>query len=66
MPSTWTERARSSKVAEDRHIGFRWLAREARLPVERDAEHVFRALEAPIQRTCSSYGWYRNFMASQR
>jgi hypothetical protein len=53
-------------VAEDRHIGFRWLAREARLPVERDAEHVFRALEAPIQRTCSSYGWYRNFIASQR
>lgn len=36
----------SSKAAEDRHIGFRWLAREARLPGERDAEEVFRAVAA--------------------
>ena len=33
-----------AKAAEDRHIGFRWLAREARLPGERDAEEVFRAV----------------------
>lgn len=34
----------SAKAAEDRHIGFRWLAREARLTGERDAEDVFRAV----------------------
>ena len=33
-----------AKAAEDRHIGFRWLAREARLPGERDAEEVFRTV----------------------
>ena len=39
-----TARRDSSKAAEDRHIGFRWLAREARLPGERNAEEVFRAV----------------------
>ena len=34
----------SGKAIEDRHIGFRWLARGARLPGERDAEEVFRAV----------------------
>jgi uncharacterized protein (DUF2267 family) len=37
-------RGDSSKAAEDRHIGFRWLARRALLPGERDAEEVFRAV----------------------
>jgi uncharacterized protein (DUF2267 family) len=39
-----TARRDSSKAADDRHIGFRWLAREAGLPGERDAEEVFRAV----------------------
>jgi uncharacterized protein (DUF2267 family) len=37
-------RRRAAKAAEDRHIGFRWLKREARLASERDAEAVFRAV----------------------
>jgi len=41
---TGSRRRDSAKAAEDRHIGFRWLAREARLPGESDAEDVFRAV----------------------
>lgn len=33
-----------TKAAEDRHIGFRWLSREAGLATEQDAEGVFRAV----------------------
>lgn len=38
----------AAKAAEDRHIGFRWLAREARLPGERDAEEVFRGVAGEL------------------
>ncbi len=37
-------RDREAKAAEDRHIGFRWLSREAGLADEEDAEAVFRTV----------------------
>jgi uncharacterized protein (DUF2267 family) len=39
-----------TKAAEDRHIGFRWLARTARLGSEADAEAVFRAVAHELSR----------------
>lgn len=35
---------REAKAAEDRHIGFRWLSREAGLAREEEAEAVFRVV----------------------
>jgi uncharacterized protein (DUF2267 family) len=43
-PRQASSRRRIAKAAEDRHIGFRWLKREAGLASEHDAEAVFRAV----------------------
>jgi uncharacterized protein (DUF2267 family) len=39
---------REARAAEDRHIGFRWLAWEARAGSEADAEPIFRAVVAEL------------------
>jgi uncharacterized protein (DUF2267 family) len=55
-------RGSPAKAAEDRHIGFRWLAREARLPGERDAEEVFRGV-AHVFGECIGAGEARHIAA---
>ena len=43
-------RDRKAKAEEDRHVGFRWLAREAGLHGEAEAEAVFRTVSRALSR----------------
>jgi uncharacterized protein (DUF2267 family) len=43
-------RDRKAKAEEDRHVGFRWLAREAGLHGEAEAEATYRAVSRVLSR----------------